>query len=291
MKIYLAIVVIVLVSIFILVQCNPMKEAFYGPQDQTLSPGPQDQTLSSEKQDQAQEAQQPQMQTDSVDLPFTTAPINDLDDYEHSLIFRNEGAKEMTKATRDLLMSSYPMDWSTQPPSSAAFEQGLAEFKNDLASRPPMGPGPYATLEGFSFAPPDVEKEVLATYVPMKANDLTTYSADDAKKLVDKLYSSKGKIADMKQSPTNSNVFYITGVRDKSAPIVYEEPAAASKGPVAAAGENTIMAPTVYTSESEGLDPFFTPGDVTRDGKWDYTRFTPGLERSFAPNQPMQNWY
>ena len=289
MKIYLAIVVIVLVSIFILVQCNPMKEAFYGPgpQDQTPSPGPQDQIPSPGEE----EAEQPQGQTDSVDLPFTTAPINDLDDYEHSLIFRNEGAKEMTKATRDLLMSSYPMDWSTQPPSSAAFEQGLSEFKNDLATRPPMGPGPYATLEGFAFAPPDVEKEVLATYVPMKANDLTTYSADDAKKLVDKLYSTKGKIADMKQSPTNSNVFYITGVRDKSAPIVYEEPAAASKGPVAAAGENTILAPTVYTSESEGLDPFFTPGDVTRDGKWDYTRFTPGLERSFAPNLPMQNWY
>ena len=286
MKVYLAIVVIVLVSIFILVQCNPMKEAFYGPQDQTLS-GPQDQTLSPGEE----EAEQPQTQM-QTDLPFTTAPINDLDDYEHSLIFKNEGAKGMTKATRDLLMSSYPMDWSTQPPSSAAFEQGVAEFKNDLASRTPqVGPGPYATLEGFSFAPPDVEKEILSTYVPMKANDLTTYSADDAKKLVDKLYSSKGKIADMKQSPTNSNVFYITGVRDKSAPIVYEEPAAASKGPVAAAGENTIMAPTVYTSENEGLDPFFTPGDVTRDGKWDYTRFTPGLERSFAPNFPMQNWY
>ena len=269
MKIYLAIVVIVLVSIFILVQCNPMKEAFYADEpEQQQTQGPE-----------------------SADLPFTTAPINDVDDYEHSLIFRNEGTKEMTKATRDLLMSSYPMDWSTQPPSSAGFEQGLAEFKNDLASRPPMGPGPYATLEGFALAPPDVEKEVLSTYVPMKANDLTTYSADDAKKLVDRLYSSKGKIADMKQSPTNSNVFYITGVRDKSAPIVYEEPAAASKGPVAAAGENTIQAPTVYTSENEGLDPFFTPGDLTRDGKWDYTRFTPGLERSFAPNQPMQNWY
>lgn len=265
MRIYITIL-LVLVSIYILVQYYPRKEQFAEPEH---------------SQGQGQKPVE-------VQPPFTIAPINDLDDYEHTLIFKNEGTKGITKANRDLLMSSYPMDWSTQPPSSAAFEQGLADFKNDLASRTPQtGASPYATLEGF--APPDAEKEILSTYVPKKPQELTTYSADDAKIIIDKIYSAKGQVADMKPSPTNSNVFIITGVRNKDAAVVYE--ASASEGAVAAAGENTIVAPVVYTSENEGLDPFFTPGDITKDGKWDYTRFTPGLERSFAPNLPMKNWY
>lgn len=270
MLVYLVVFLVVLVSLYILVQCNPM-EAFTEPQAQPPT------------QPQAEQVQK----AIDVQPPFTIAPINDLDDYEHTLVFKNEGAKGITKANRDLLMSAYPMDWSTQPPSSAIFEKGLSEFKNDLANRSPQTAASPYTTEGFS--PPDAEKEILATYVPKKPQELTTYSAEDAKKIIDKIYAAKGQIADMKESPANSNVFIITGVRNKDAAIVYE--ASASEGAVAAAGENTIVAPVVYTSENEGLDPFFTPGDITRDGKWDYTRFTPGLERSFAPNQPMKNWY
>jgi len=272
MKTFLGVLLIVLVCGFILVQCNvpSVKPESFDDQPQTQT------------QDQAQE----------VVPPFTIAPINDVDDYEHTLVFKNEGAKGLTKANRDLLMSAYPMDWSTHPPSSAVFEQGFADFVNEKANRSPQtGPNPYATMEGFNTLPPVTEKEVLATYVPKKPQELTTYDAADAKEIIDKIYSAKGLIADMKPSTTDSNVFIITGVRNKGSPINYEPDAEASDGAVKAAGENTIEAPVVYTSEQQGLDPFFTPGDSTRDGKWDYTRFTPGLERSFAPNEPMQNWY
>jgi hypothetical protein len=272
MKTFLGVLLIVLVCGFILVQCNvpSVKPESFDDQPQTQTQG------------QAQE----------VIPPFTIAPINDVDDYEHTLIFKNEGAKGLTKANRDLLMSAYPMDWSTHPPSSAVFEQGFADFVNEKANRSPQtGPNPYATMEGFNTLPPVTEKEVLATYVPKKPQELTTYDAADAKEIIDKIYSAKGLIADMKPSPTDSNVFIITGVRNKGSPINYEPDAEASDSAVKAAGENTIEAPVVYTSEQQGLDPFFTPGDSTRDGKWDYTRFTPGLERSFAPNEPMQNWY
>jgi hypothetical protein len=227
----------------------------------------------------------------TVTPPFAIAPINEVDDYEYSLVFQNEGTKGITKANRDLLMSAYPMDWSTHPPSSAVFEEGYAEFVEDLAEKrrtPQSGPNPYANLEGGTL-PPVTEKEILATYTPKKPQELTTYDAADAKEIIDRIYSAKGLIADMKPSKTDSNVFVITGVRNKASPISYEPDAEASEGPVNATGENTIQAPVVASEQS--LDPFFTPGESTKDGKWDYTRFTPGLERSFAPNEPMQNWY
>lgn len=227
----------------------------------------------------------------TVTPPFAITPINEVDDYEYSVVFQNEGSKGITKANRDLLMSAYPMDWSTHPPSSAVFEQGFADFVQDLAEKsrtPQSGPNPYANLEGGTL-PPVTEKEILATYIPKKPHELTTYDAADAKEIIDRIYSAKGLIADMKPSTTDSNVFVITGVRNKASPISYEPDAQASEGPVIATGENTIQVPVVPSEQS--LDPFFTPGDSTRDGKWDYTRFTPGLERSFAPNEPMQNWY
>jgi len=276
MRVYLGlgIVFIIVLCGFILVQCSPSK--------------PKDTPKESfeEKCDTQREI--------TVSPPFTIAPINEIDDYEHTLIFQNEGEKGISKATRDLLMSAYPMDWSTHPPSSSMFAQGYADFINDLsikAQTPQEGSNPYARLEGFETLPPVTEKEILATYVPKKPQELTTYDAADAKEIIDKIYSAKGLIADMKPSTTDSNVFIITGVRNKSSPISYEPDAEASNDAVQSAGENTMETPVIHTSEQEGLDPFFTPGDSTRDGKWDYTRFTPGLERSFAPNQPMQNWY
>lgn len=271
MKTYLGVLLIVLVCGFILLQCNVAVNVTPTNKSESFDDPPQETTVSP---------------------PFTIAPINEVDDYEYSLVFKNEGEKPITKANRDLLMSAYPMDWSTHPPSSAVFEQGFADFVQDLAEKrrtPQSGPNPYANLEGGTL-PPVTEKEILATYVPKKPQELTTYDAADAKEIIDKIYSAKGLIADMKQSKADSNVFIVTGVRNKASPINYEPDAEASEGAVKASGENTIQAPVVYTSEPE-LDPFFTPADSTRDGKWDYTRFTPGLERSFAPNEPMQNWY
>jgi len=271
MRIYLGILIIILVLIVLLVQWNQPTQTPQADPEETFE----------------------DKETITVQPPFAITPINEVDDYEYNLVFANEGEKAITKANRDLLMSAYPMDWSTQPPSSATFQEGMAEFQSDLFHKqqtPQLGSNPYARIEGFAI-PPGTEKEILSTYVPKKPQELTTYDAEDAKEINDRIYSARGQIADMKPSTTDSNVFIITGVRNKANPISYEPDAEATTDASPASKENTIVAPVIYTSEQQGLDPFFTPGDSTRDGKWDYTRFTPGLERSFAPNQPMQNWY
>ena len=238
--------------------------------------------------------------TATVTPPFATPPIDNLDDYEHTLVFTNENDRAFTKATRNILMSKYPMDWSVQPSSSDLFAQGLAEFKAKEGFMSETNQGlrsPYTVIDGNTFLPPDLlkaersERDILNTYVPKNPKSLTTYDAADAKELVDKIYAAKGKVVDMKE--TGKNVFTIMNVRPADEKVIFEDdPALTSAAAVASAGENTIVVPTmVSTPVTSGLDPFFTPSDATRDGKWDYTAWSPGLERSFAPNLPMKQWY
>jgi hypothetical protein len=241
-----------------------------------------------------------------LNKPYATgSSIMSVDDYEYNLVFKSEGDRAMTKKTRDLLMSKYPMDWSVQPPSSELFQQGLAAYKEQFTNPlPPPKGNPYKEIDGSQMVPPDMkavemqEREILATYVPKDPKSLTTYDAADAKELIDKIYGAKGLVADVR--PSGPNQFTIVGTSKKDAPVVWEDDGTgataanaspASSGPVQAAGEGTIVVPPVAAEVQQGLDPFFTPGPRSRDQPWDYTRWTPGLERMFAPTEPQTNWY
>jgi hypothetical protein len=229
--------------------------------------------------------------------PYATDDIQSVDDYEFNMVFQNEGDRGLTKSTRDLLMSQYPMDWTTQPPSSSHFQQGLASYKEGFSSSAITAPSsnPYMSIDG-DMKPPVYkdEKDILSTYVPKKPNELTTYDAADAKEIVDRIYGAKGLIADLKK--TGDNTYTVMSTRKKDEPIVYEgeeegshQPA--SSEPVASAGETLIVPATVENYKTP--DPFFTvnPNNKTRMGKWDYSSWTPGLERMFAPTEPQKNWY
>lgn len=232
-------------------------------------------------------------------LPYTTAEIRGVDDYEYNLIAHNEGDRAMTKASRDAFTSAYPRDWSVQPPSSELFQQGLAAYKQAPKAEPfDNEVSPYANLDGTA-TPPDTqaselkERETLQTYVPKSPQNLTTYDAADAKEIVDRVYGAKGLIAEMKQ--TQPNVFTIVGTRKKDEKIVYEdEQAPASIQPVAASGEGVIQVPPAAATLGGGAgvqDRFFNTDTPTRQGRWDYTAWTPGLERMFAPTEPQTNWF
>lgn len=240
----------------------------------------------------------------STDYPYATNsafPINGVDDYEYNMVFQNEGDRAMTKKTRDALMNKYPRDWSTMPPSSEHFQQGLAAFQTQQQEgfEGQTGPNPYAQLDGPA-TPPDTqgaeakEREILQTYIPQSPQSLTTYDAVDAKELVNRVYGAKGLVADVHQ--TQPNVFTIVGTRKKDEKVVYEDEvpadAPASNEAVPAAGEGVIQIPAVaMTAPGQKQDPFFDTDTPSRQGKWDYTKWTKNLERSFAPTQPQQNWY
>ena len=227
--------------------------------------------------------------------PYSSAPIDSVDDYEYNMVFNNEGGRGVTKEMRDRLMSQYPMDWSTQPPSSDQFEQGAAKYKAHAASEEMPKKNTYYSIDGSDMTPPDSlaaesqERQILMTYVPKNPQSLTTYDAADAKEIINKIYSAKGVIPQVQQNGSIFTIMSTTPVDASGAPI--EEPAAA--GPATEdARENTIIVPVMQSADiTNGTDPFFTPGEVTRDRKWDYTRWTPGLERMFAPTEPMTKWY
>jgi hypothetical protein len=239
-----------------------------------------------------------QYSSDMIMKPYAVDPINDVDDYEYSMVFRNEGDRAMTKETRNFLMSQYPMDWSTQPPSSDKFQSGLASFKERFMNPPSAISRIYDSIDGSDMNPPDSgaaeerEREILATYTPKDPQDLSTYSIDDAKELIDKIYTAKGMVPEYEQ--TGDNQFTVYSVRPIGEPVYEDDPQAVDQAPAsrtanAGSGEDTIVVPSM--SRMDGADPFFTPGEKTRDGRWDYTSWTPGLERMFAPNAPMKNWY
>ena len=238
--------------------------------------------------------------------PYATDFIQSVDDYEYNMVFQNEGDRGMTRATRDLLMSQYPMDWTVQPPSSDIFQQGLASYKESFTGQIqgkelPVN-NPYNAIDGSSMTPPVYkdEKDILATYTPKKPNELTTYDAADAKEIIEKIYSGKGLVADYKQ--TGDNTFTIMSTRPKDQKIVYEdeEPsssqgnqeAPATTQAVPSMGEGTFEVPA-NIENYKTPDPFYTvnPNNRTRDGKWDYSSWTPGLERMFAPTEPQTKWY
>lgn len=233
------------------------------------------------------------------DAPYVKESILNVDDYEYNLVFQNEGDREMTKALQNKLQSQYPMDWSTQPPSSAHFQAGKKRLMESFANAPApgkKGEDPYKEISGEGMTPPDTtiqemeERKVLQTYKPKKTGDLTTYSLEDADELIKRIYDTKGLIPDVRHK--DGNVYEIVGTRRKDEKIVYEdEEAPAQQAPVQAAGEATITVPPVAADVAVGLDPFFTPSASTKLDRWDYTKFTPGLERMFAPTYPTVEWY
>lgn len=240
-----------------------------------------------------------------VERPYALDPIRSVDDYEYNMVFQNEGNRGITKRQRDALMARYPMHWTTQPPSSELFQQGLAAYEEEkkeaFENPPPAGKNPYAQVDGSNMTPPDTleaekkEREILATYTPKDPQKLTTYDAADAQELIQKIYDAKGLVPSVKQ--TGPNQFTILSTMKKGEEVKWEDdpatpPQAVSDvAPQAGQGEGTIVVPAVAQEVHTGLDPFYTADASSRDGKWNYTKWTPGLERMFAPTEPQTNWY
>lgn len=223
-----------------------------------------------------------------VDVPYTTEPINSLDEFETSVVYNNESDKALSKGMRDKLMSQMPMDWSGYPPSSSQFQAGMRESFENATPTVPDDAKPFDTVSGSNMQPPDMtaaqqeEKKILQTYKPVFPPIGTTYNPKDAEELINKVYHAKGVIPIVKHRE-GTNVYEIVGTRRKNEKVVYEdEEAAVTVGANKTAGESTIKPPQ---AAGDGATV------KTNKNRWDYTSWTPGLERMFAPSSPQTNWY
>jgi len=233
-----------------------------------------------------------------MEAPFVKKRLLDVDDYEYNLVFQQEGDREISKALYNKLQSQYPLDWSVQPPSSAHFQAGLQQLKESFAGSPVSqpGPDPYKEMGNEALIPPDTsaaqmeEKKILQLYQPAKTDSLETYQLEDAQALIKRIYDAKGLVPEVQKK--DGNIYEVIGTRRKDKKIVYEdENPPAQKAPVEEAGEGRITVPVTAVDTAAGLDPFFTPGASTHIDRWDYTKFTPGLERMFAPTFDNREWY
>jgi hypothetical protein len=231
--------------------------------------------------------------------PYDQQPIHDLDDYEYNLIYTNESDRVLGKELRDKLMSQYPMNWTTYPPSSSEFQAGYKESFQNATQDVPDDAKPYQNISGSTMAPPDMaetekeERKILQTYKPEFPPKGATYDDRDANKLIKKMYDAKGLIADVRHKE-GTNVYEIVGTRRKNEKVVYEdEEAPVTRRANPAAGEGTVpVVSAVNQLTTSSRDSFYATENNKGSGNpWQYTAWTPGLERVFAPTEPKQNWY
>jgi len=233
------------------------------------------------------------------DLPYATNPIMRLDDYEYSMIFQSEGNRDAQRRSISDAMSRYPSDWCALPPSAALFQTSQEGFTNAVArdqAAAPADVSEFDSISGTAEQPPDMdaieeeEKKLLAMYKPEDTKDLIHYSLKDAKRLVEKMYEKRGLVADVQKSKQGENVFEIVEVTPKNPVIVWEDDTSSPQDRETIRGENRINVPITVNDMSAGLDPFYEPNSSTRLGKNDYTKWTPGLERQFAPTYTGAGW-
>ena len=242
--------------------------------------------------------------------PYSEDVINSLAQYEEEVghhrptfeeesVFTGEGDRQVKKELINNLMKQYPMDWSNQPPSSSKFQSGQAKYIESFTSPSSAETlsDPYKAIGDGNLVPPDTiklereEREILATYAPKHADDLTKYHLDDAEALISKVYKDRGMTPEVVRK--DGNVFEVVRTRSTKQKVEYEDDlrdAPTSKHPIATAGEATIYIPPVATETASSLDPYFEPTTSTRSDRSDYTQWTPGLQRMFAPTNPTKDW-
>jgi len=237
--------------------------------------------------------------------PYRMDEINDVDDYEMSAIFQNQGSREASKKEISDAMTRYPLDWSAQGPGSQYFQENQTKYLKQQQGIP-QPESYYKDMNTNMLLPDSValeeeERKILQTYKPESSKGLLQYSVDDVKGLLTKLYDKKGLIPVIEKSQQGENIWEIVEVKEKNPKIVWEDGQVEQmqletqqmhqEEIMKKRGEDTITVPYTVSDVAAGQDPFFSSNPSTRIGKTDYTTFTPGLERMFAPSHPVKSWF
>ena len=230
--------------------------------------------------------------------PYEQQAIQNLDDYEYNLIYTNEGDRVLKKELRDKMMAQYPMHWTTYPPSSSQFQAGYRESFQNAKQDVPDDAKPYQNISGSTMQPPDAginereERKVLQTYTPDFPPKAQTYDDRDANTLIKKIYDAKGLIPIVNHKE-GTNVYEIVGTRRKNEKIVYEdEQGPALQGANTTTGEGVVpVVSGLNEMTTSSRDSFYASGGQGSTNPWQYTAWTPGLERVFSPTEPKQNWF
>jgi hypothetical protein len=254
------------------------------------------------------------LMTDSIsatdEQTYARTPINRLDDYEYSRVFELERAPRtapINKETKNKLLSQYLLDWATLPFNSedrAANEKEFIAGRVENGFREPKSGVFFSNMEGFDVQPPDEqalrdrEKAILAAYRPTDVTKhVVTTEVEQVAELVNKMYANDPDWEPVVEK-TGPNQYAITELRPKPRKERWAEDQDKTIAMAEADGTATIN-PTanIQIFDRYMQDPYFDKQgirDSERDRFWsyeDFNKWTPGLERMFAPTAITKDWY
>jgi hypothetical protein len=245
---------------------------------------------------------------------YAKTPINSQDDYEYNRVFELENRPRMAplcKEVKNNLLSSLQLDWSNLPFSSdtkAKLEEQFVNARMEDAFREPKSGVFFRNMEGVDVEPPDEdaaaarEAKILSAYQPTA---ITTHVVDDeyerVAKVVAQQYSTDPDWEPVveKRGPHQYAVTELRPRAKKDNQVTWEDEVKTTVADAAHQGllEGGDVKPTSMSIQNNLQDPFFAKtgvADYSNNTFWRYENFnkwTPGLERQFAPTDPTNEWH
>jgi hypothetical protein len=231
-------------------------------------------------------------------------PINRMDDYEYSRVFQSESSprNEIAKASVNSLMAKNQFDWAQLPFNSQKRDDEETEFisgRLDDAFREPKTGVFFRNMEGFTVNPPDLdgqdraEKAVLEGFTAKPAESLTEHTVEDVAELVKKMYSDDPEWEPVVEK-VSEHEYRVIELRPKPKKEAYkneDEPETVERSK-----EMGMISAEVEIEGGSSKDPYFDKQGVVDYGNdrffeyKDFKKWTPGLERMFAPTLNQTNW-
>lgn len=230
------------------------------------------------------------------DRAYNTHPINDTYDYDDTpeLVQMQEsiaakGGAIGASSTADQISR----DWSSYPQSAQKFAIGVASESSETTDIiPPIDQ--LTLLQSTASLPPDQEKQEIAERAAMKEyGPRSTVSywetpLEEVQKLIDA--TNKDPHFTSEVSRVGPNQFEIT----KLIPVVGAPGASLTAIGVRDTRDASVEVARPVMNQEIPPDPLFEEGSRATGTlfSWsDFTKWTPGLERAFAPSRPLENWY
>lgn len=239
--------------------------------------------------------------------PSARTKIDKLDDYEYTRVFEQERGQRnvIEKAAHNKLLEDRVLDWANLPFNSedrASQEDSFIAGRMESGFTEPKSGVFFNTVRGADLEPPDVEaarlreQKILAAYRP---TDITKHVIDNETEavanLVHKVYQEDPNWEPV-VTKVGENQWEVAELRPKPRKEKYADDATRELSMMESQGL-VVPPPTVNIDDRIRNDPYFDKsglGDRDNNRFWnykDFNKWTPGLERMFAPTMDNKAWY
>jgi hypothetical protein len=249
---------------------------------------------------------------------YAKTPINSLDDYEYNRVFELENKPRMAPLSKEVksnLLGAMQLDWPTLPYSSdtrTKLEEQFVDARMQDGFREPKSGVFFRNMEGVDISPPDQdaaaarEAKILSGYQPTAISEhIVDDEYERVAKVVAQQYSTDPDWEPVveKRGPHQYAVTELRPRMKKNAKgneeTVWEDEAKTTVADAKQQGllQGAEVKPNVLSIQDNLQDPFFAKtgvADHSNDTFWkysDFNKWSPNLERQFAPTDPTNKWH